>query len=165
MTPPDAHSLLNHFFGAGDSLARKTGVDRAQQLLADRSLGKWKQQSFVNGRGRTLGGGIEFADGLDFIAKEFDAQRTVGLGRIHVENAAAQGVLARHFDHIGRCVADGVEMASNGRYREFRCGEQSAPDRHSSRRNADAAPSRAIGETRMETAPVAIFHRATARSS
>ena len=45
--------------------------------------------------------GIELADGLHFIAEELDAHRTVGFRRVDIENAAAQGVLAWHFDHVG----------------------------------------------------------------
>ena len=54
--------------------------------------------------------GIEAADGFDFIAEKFDAHRALGFGRIDIEDAAAQGVLAGHLDDIGGGVADGVQM-------------------------------------------------------
>ena len=70
-----------------------------------------KQQRFVDGIRGALRGGIEVADGLDFVAEELDAHRALGFGRIDIENAAAQGVLAGHFDDVGGRVADGVEVA------------------------------------------------------
>ena len=93
-----------------DALAGKPRVDRAQQLIADRSFGERQQQRFVHGIGGTLRGGIEAADRFDFVAEEFDADRALGFGRINIENAAAQGVLSGHFDDIGGLVADGVQV-------------------------------------------------------
>ena len=91
-------------------LPLRRGVNRAEQMFADRSFGERKQQGFVHRSGGALRGGIELADGVGFVAKELDAQRAVGLGRVHVEDAAAHGVLAGHFDHVGGGVADGVEV-------------------------------------------------------
>ena len=83
----------------------------AQKLIADRSLGERQQQRLVHGIGRTLGGGIEAADGFHFVAKELDAHGSLGLGRIDIEDAAAQGVFAGHFDDVGGGVADGVQVS------------------------------------------------------
>ena len=69
-------------------------------MFADRSFGKRKEQGFVNGIRRALRGGIEFANGIGLVAKEFDAQRAIGLGGVDVEDAAADGVLAGHFDDV-----------------------------------------------------------------
>ena len=55
-------------------------------------------------------GGIEFADGIGFVAEEFDAQRAIGFGGVDVENATAYGVLTGHFDYVGGGIADGVEV-------------------------------------------------------
>ena len=83
----------------------------AQQLIADRSFGERQQQRFVHGIGGTLRGGIEAADRFDFVAEEFDAHRALGLGRIDIEDAAAQSVFAGHFDDIGAGIADGIQVS------------------------------------------------------
>ena len=85
-------------------------MDGAEKMLADGSFGEREEQGFVDGIGRALRGGIEFADGIGFVAEEFDAQRTVGFRGVDIEDAAAYGVLAGHFDDVGGVVADGVEM-------------------------------------------------------
>src|ERR1700728_82435 len=79
-------------------------------MFADWSFGEREEQSFVYWRGGALRGGIEFANGVGFVAEELDAEGTVGLGGVDIEDAAAGGVLAGHFDHVGGGVADGVEM-------------------------------------------------------
>ncbi len=112
-----AHGLLNDFLVARDALAGQAGMNRAQQFLADRSLGQGKQQGFVRGIRRALGGGIELADGLDLVAEKLDAHRAFGFRRVDIENAAAQGVFSGHFDHVGRVVADGVEVGEQSRRR------------------------------------------------
>ena len=94
-----------------DALAGKPGVNCAQQLIADRSFGERQQQRFVHGIRRTLRGGIEAADGFHFVAEEFDAHRALGFGRVDIEDAAAQRVLAGHFDDVGGGVADGVQVS------------------------------------------------------
>ncbi len=53
-----------------------------------------------------MGFGIEFADGFDLVAEEVDADGAVGFGRVDVENAAATGELAGHFDEVNQGVAD-----------------------------------------------------------
>ena len=50
--------------------------------------------------------GIEFADGLNFVAEELDAHGAVGLGRVDVENSAAARELAGHLHEIHLRVAD-----------------------------------------------------------
>ena len=59
---------------------------------------------------RALRFGIEFADGLNFVAEELDAHGPVGFGRIDVENSAAARELAGHFDEIHLRVADAGEV-------------------------------------------------------
>ena len=102
---------FHHLFIAGDAPAREPRVNRAQQLLADRSLRQGQQQGFVNRVHGSLRSRIEAANGVDLVAEELDAHRALGLRRIHVENASAHRVLTRHFDHVGGTVADRVEMA------------------------------------------------------
>ncbi len=57
-----------------------------------------------------LGLGVEFADGLDLVAEEVDADGAVLLGGVDVDDAAADGDLAGHLDDIDAGVADGEEM-------------------------------------------------------
>ncbi len=79
-------------------------------MLAHGSFGEREKQGLVDWSGGALGSGIEFADGIGFVAEEFDAQRAIGFGGVDIEDAAAYGILAGHFDHVGRGVADGVEV-------------------------------------------------------
>ncbi len=73
-----------------------------------------KQQRFVHGIGGTLRGGIEAADRFDFVAEELDADGALGFGGVDVEDAAANRVLAGHFDDVGGGVADGVQVGEQG---------------------------------------------------
>ena len=101
---------LDDFFVASDALAGESRMNSAEQLVADRSFSEREEQRFVQWIGRTLRGGIEAADGVYLVAEEFDADGALGLGRVNIEDAAAKGVLAGHFDHVGTRIADGVEM-------------------------------------------------------
>ena len=92
---------FDYFFGTFDSFAAEAGVNCAEKMFADWSLGERKKQGFIHRIRGTLGGGVEFADGIGFVAEEFDAQGTVGFGRVDIENAAANGVLAGHLDDVG----------------------------------------------------------------
>ncbi len=117
--PASAYRGFYNFFragraGADDAFAGKPGVNCAQQLFVHGSFGERQEQDFVHRSGGALRSGIELADGIDFVAEELDAHRTVGFGRVDVEDAAAQRVLAGHFDHIGGFVADGVEVSQQG---------------------------------------------------
>ena len=120
-----AHGLLDDFFVAGDALAGEPYVNRTEQIFADRSLGERKQQSFIHRTRRALRRGIELANRLDFVAEELDAHRAISFGRIHIENAAAQGVLPRHFHDIGGRVAHRVEVLEQ----RFRIERLAPPDR------------------------------------
>src|ERR1700678_1099071 len=88
--------------GGFDNLfvAAEAGVDCAQEMLAYRRFGEREQQSFIYRIRRALRSGIEFADGFGFVAEKLDAEWAVGFGGVDVENAAANGVLAGHFDYI-----------------------------------------------------------------
>jgi len=110
-----ANGGFDDFFGvrparADDAFAAEPRVNRGQEMFADRSFGEREQQSLVDRIGRALLGRIELANGLGFVSEELDAQRTIGLGGVNVENAAANRVLARHFDYVGGGVADCVEV-------------------------------------------------------
>ncbi len=68
---------------------------------------------------RSLRAGIEFADGFDGVAEEFDAN---GPGRFRgedIDDTAADGELAGEVDHFGACVADGAEMGDQVVERNF----------------------------------------------
>ncbi len=53
---------------------------------------------------------IKLADGFDLVAKQLNPNWPVRLGRINVENAAAQSVFARHFNNVRGIVANRIEM-------------------------------------------------------
>ncbi len=111
----DIHSCrtnrsLDDFFITNYALAAEAGVNCAEEMFADGGFGERKQQSLVYRRGRALGGGIELTNGVGFVTEELDAQGTVGFGRVDIEDAAAHRVFAGHFDDIGGCVSDRVEM-------------------------------------------------------
>jgi hypothetical protein len=89
-------------------------VNRAEKMFGDGSFGEREEQSFIDWIRGALGSGIELANGLGFVAEELDAEGAVGFGRVDVENAAAKGVLAGHFNYISRCVADSVEVGEEG---------------------------------------------------
>ncbi len=64
----------------------------------------------VEGGGGALGFGIEAANGLDLVAEEVNADGIVALGGVDVEDSAAEGDLARHFDDVDLRVADREEV-------------------------------------------------------
>src|SRR4051812_14198495 len=106
-----ANGAFHNFFIADDALAREAAMDGAEQLLADRSLGEWQEQSFVDRVGRALRSWIEAADGVHFIAKELDAHGAFGFRGVDIENAATDRVLAGHFNYVGRTVSNCIEVA------------------------------------------------------
>ena len=91
-------------------LPREPGMNCAEKMIADWRFGERQKQGFVHRIRRALRGGIEVADGIDFVAEEFDAHRAIGFRGVDVEDAAAYGVLAGHFDYVGGGIADGVEV-------------------------------------------------------
>src|SRR5262245_42764256 len=95
---------------AGDTAARKPGVNSGENFSGHRRLGKGEQYDLLTRARGALRGRIEAANGIDFIAKELHAHRPVALGRVNVENAAAQRVFTRHFDDVAAGVADNVQM-------------------------------------------------------
>ena len=66
---------------------------------------------FVERGLRALGFRIELGDGLDLVAEELDADGTVVLRRVDVEDSAAARELAGHLDEVHLGVADRGEMA------------------------------------------------------
>ena len=69
-----------------------------------------RRSASSRGEAAALGFGVELADGFDLVAEEVDANGAVHLGGVDVEDAAAQGDLAGHFDDVDFGVADGEEM-------------------------------------------------------
>ena len=55
-------------------------MDRGKQAFGDWSFGEREQLGFIEAGLGALSFGIEFADGLDLVAEELDADGTVGLG-------------------------------------------------------------------------------------
>ena len=104
--------FLDGFFVADDTMSGKTRVNGGEQFFTNGRVGEREEHAFIDGAGGALRAGIELADGVDLVAKELDAKRTVGFAGIDVEDAAAQGVLAGHLDDISLGVADGVEVRS-----------------------------------------------------
>ncbi len=75
-----------------------------------RSFSQRQQLRFVQAALRALRFRIEFADGFNFVAKELDAHRAVGFGRVDVENSATPGELAGHLDQIHLRIADAGQV-------------------------------------------------------
>ncbi len=94
-----------------DALAAEAGVDGGEQAFGDGRFSEGQQPGFIEAGLRALGFGVEAADGFDFVAEELDAQGAVGFGRVDVEDAAAAGELAGHFDQVHLRVADAGEVA------------------------------------------------------
>src|SRR6185369_15413084 len=81
-----ADRVLDSVFVSGDAVSGETSVNDSKQLFANGRVGEREQHAFIDSAGRALSAGIELADGIDFIAKEFDAERAVGVGGIDVED-------------------------------------------------------------------------------
>ena len=93
-----------------DALAAEARVDGGEQMLSEGRLGERRELRFIEARLRALRLGVELADGLDLVAEELDAHGAVGLGRVDVEDAAAAGELAGHFDEVHLRVAHAGEV-------------------------------------------------------
>ena len=106
-----ADCLLDNLFGAGNSFSGKSGMNCAEKVVANGSFGQRQEDRFIHGIRGPLGCRFELADGLNLVAEKLNAHRTVRFGRVDIENAAAQRVFAGHFDHIGGCISDGIEVA------------------------------------------------------
>ena len=85
-------------------------MHRGQQALGYRRFGQRQQLRFVQARLRALRLRIEFANGLDLVAKKLDAHRAVALRRIHIQNAATARELPRHLHQVHLRVADAGQM-------------------------------------------------------
>ena len=80
-------------------------VHRGQQILRDRGLGQRQQPGLVDGGGRALRVRLELAHRFDLVPEELHADRPVGFRGVDIEDAAAAGKLARHFDNVHGAVA------------------------------------------------------------
>ena len=85
-------------------------MDGGEKALGDGRFGEGQEAGFVEGSSGALGVGVEFADGLDFVAEELEADGAIGFGGVDVEDAAAAGELAGHLDDVGARVADAGEV-------------------------------------------------------
>ena len=59
---------------------------------------------------RALRGGVEFAQRLDGVAEELDAERVGGLGRKHIDDPAAHRILADVRDRLAGLVPDARQV-------------------------------------------------------
>ena len=90
-----------------------------EHLGVAQQLGERKQHGALDRIRRTLRSGIECANGFDRVAQQLDAHGLRRLGRKHVDDAAADGVLPRHLaGHVllvARCGEKADEIfVSNG---------------------------------------------------
>ena len=83
----------------------------AEKVVANGSFGQRQEDRFIHGIRGPLGCWVKLADGLNFVAEKLNPHRPVRFGRVDVEDAAPQRVFAGHFDHIGRRISDGIEVA------------------------------------------------------
>ena len=105
------HRLLNDFFRTRNAPAGQPCVNGSEHVFGNRRFRERQNLRFIDRSGRPLRRRIELPYRFDFVAEELDAHRAICLGRINVQNAAAQRMLARHLDHIHRNVADRVQVA------------------------------------------------------
>ena len=90
--------------------AGKPRMNFRKQFFAHRRLRKRQQRHFIHRRSRALRAGIKFADRLNFVAKQLNAQWPVSFRRIGIQQPAANGVLAGHLHHVNGGIADGVQV-------------------------------------------------------
>ena len=105
-----AHRLLHRFRRSRNAFPRKPRIDRTQQFFGDGSLRQRQQQRLIHRVRRPLARRIELPHRLDLIAEKFDPHRAIRFRRVHIENAAPRRILPWHFHHIGRAIADCVQM-------------------------------------------------------
>ena len=67
-----------------------------QDFGVSRKFSERQEGGALDGAGGSLGGGIVGANGLDGVAEKFDTDGLQRFGRIDVDDAAADGKLARH---------------------------------------------------------------------
>ena len=105
--------------GLVDVLAALLAGDQAFQILAQAGqtlrmegglgLADGEDQSLLNVVGTALGGGVEVAHGVQFVAEEFGTDGMVGGGGEDVQNAAADGELTGALHHAASAVTGGGE--------------------------------------------------------
>ena len=96
-------------------MPRQFGEQRPRFL----KLGERLQHALVQLMNGALRFRIESADGFDFVAEKLDAHGLGLFGREHIENAAADRVLAGHFHWIAALVADAFEVRGEVVERHF----------------------------------------------
>src|SRR5580692_10072799 len=104
---------------ATEPRARLPGLSFLAARSGHAPFRKWKDGGFGDGRNGALGARIEFANGFDRIAEKFDAHWAWSFGREDVDDAAADGELARKFNHFGARVAGAGEMGDELLVRNF----------------------------------------------
>ncbi len=111
--------------GEGFAGRRKPGlaVEFFAQLAEEGGgFGELEQREdgdFGDAKDGALGFDVEAADGFDLVTEEFDPDGLGGFGGVDIEDAAADGELAGHFDGFAAFVADGEEMCGDVVERDF----------------------------------------------
>ncbi len=98
-------------FGDLDTLFAESRMDGRKQVFRYGRFGERQKLGFVEAGLRTLRFRIEFADGIDLVAEEFDTHGAIGFGRVDIEDASAAGELAGHLDQVHLGVAHAGEVA------------------------------------------------------
>jgi hypothetical protein len=96
-------------FPAGEDVA----FDATELVEEGPGAGEFEEREegdFVELEDRALGFDVEGTERFDGVAEQFDADGLVGFGGEDVDDAAADGILADHFDGLALFVADGVEV-------------------------------------------------------
>ena len=103
--------------GAGEA-----GVDGGKEFFGYGRFSEREKQGVIEWRAAALRLGIELADGFDLVTEEVDANGAVHLGGVDVEDAAAEGDLAGHFDYVHLRVADGEQVLDQHVWHVFFAG-------------------------------------------
>ena len=82
--PPGPDCFLHDVFRARNPLSREPRVNCSQHFFVNWGFCQRQQHGLIHRIGGTLRFGIKLADRLNFIAKEFNAQRPVSLRRIDI---------------------------------------------------------------------------------
>ena len=99
--------------GAEEGVRFPGGFARGLEGLGARNgpLGEREQRGAHDRSDGALGARVEFADGFDGVAEEFDAHGALRFGGEEIDDAAAHCELAGEFDHFCAGVTDSGEVA------------------------------------------------------
>ncbi len=101
-------------FGLGfevQTLTVQPAVHSGQQSFRHRRFSQRQQLRLIQTALRTLRLRIEFSDGFNFVAEEFDANGPVSFRRIYIQNSSPARELSWHFDQVHLGVTDAGQVA------------------------------------------------------